>query len=65
MTEEREVIAAAFTEWDRRHREEPTRFESDFARLARGEDCETYGDRAALYLAELIAEAATERALGA
>lgn len=49
-------LAAAFTEWERRFREEPARFatESEIAAL----DAETYGDAAAAYLLTILAEQA-------
>ena len=39
-------LAAAFTEWERRYREEPERFQSEAAKLLR-ETPETYGEAAA------------------
>jgi len=47
-------FAKAFTEWDRRYREEPSRFESDMERLSRGQTEEDYGNVAAIYFAELL-----------
>lgn len=52
LTEQR--LAAAFTEWDRRYREEPERFESEARRLVHGTP-ETYGASAAPYLLALLA----------
>jgi len=49
-------LAAAFTEWDRRYREEPARFEAEAERLLRGTP-ETYGEACAPYLLALIDEA--------
>jgi hypothetical protein len=46
------ALAAAFTEWDRRWREEPERFLSESEHLA--EDPETYGDECAPYLIALL-----------
>lgn len=46
-------LAAAFTEWDRRYREEPERFQSEAGRLLR-ETPETYGAACAPYLAALL-----------
>lgn len=46
-------LAAAFTEWDRRYREEPERFESEARRLLYGTP-ETYGDGAAPYLISIL-----------
>ena len=48
-------LAAAFTEWDRRYREEPERFQNEAARLLKN-DAETYGDQAAPYLLEILTE---------
>jgi hypothetical protein len=48
-------LAAAFTEWDRRFREEPERFEAESVRLLRGTP-ETYGDCCAPYLISIICE---------
>ena len=47
-------LAAAFTEWERRYREEPDRFMSDQERLAETE--ETLGEQRAAYLIELLTE---------
>jgi hypothetical protein len=46
-------LAAAFTEWDRRYREEPERFESEARRLLHGTP-ETYGAKCAPYLIALL-----------
>lgn len=46
-------LAAAFTEWDRRYREEPDRFMSEAARLLK-ETPESYGESAAPYLIALL-----------
>lgn len=51
------TLAAAFTEWDRRYREEPERFQSEAVRLLRGTP-ETYGEAAAPYLLMILAEQA-------
>lgn len=48
-------IAAAFTEWDRRYREEPERFQSEAARLLK-ETPESYGMAAMPYFLEILAE---------
>lgn len=48
-------LAAAFTEWDRRYREEPERFWSEVRHLTK-ETPETYGDVAAPYLVKLLRE---------
>lgn len=55
------ILAAAFTEWDRRYREEPERFESEAQRLLKS-DAKTYGDRAAPYLLAILAEQSEDRA---
>lgn len=46
-------LAAAFTEWDRRYREEPARFQHEAERLLRGTP-QDYGDACAPYLAALL-----------
>ncbi len=48
-------LAAAFTEWDRRYREEPERFMSESRRLLK-ETPETYGQACAPYLIQILAE---------
>ena len=48
-------LAEAFTEWDRRYREEPDRFESEAHRLLTS-DPETYGQACAPYLIALITD---------
>jgi hypothetical protein len=55
-----ERYARAFTEWDRRYREDPERFQADAARLLKGTP-ETYGDTAAPYFAAILAEQAGGR----
>lgn len=45
-------MTAAFTEWERRHREDPAGFISDQERLARTE--ETLGEQRAAYFIELL-----------
>jgi len=45
-------IAAAFTEWERRYREEPERFMGEQERLS--ESAESYGELAAPYLIALL-----------
>jgi hypothetical protein len=52
--------AAAFTEWDRRYREEPERFTAESVRLLRGTP-ETYGDAAAPYFAQILDEQSVHR----
>ena len=46
-------LAAAFTEWDRRYREEPERFMSEAAHLLK-ETPETYGAACAPYPAWIL-----------
>lgn len=48
-------LAAAFTEWDRRYREEPARFMSEGEHLLK-ETPATYGDACAPYLQQILAE---------
>jgi hypothetical protein len=48
-------LAAAFTEWDRRYREEPERFMSEASHLLKHTP-ETYGEAAAPYLLMILAE---------
>ncbi len=50
-----ETMASAFTEWDRRYREEPERFQSEAVRLLKS-DADTYGKRCAPYFAQLLFE---------
>lgn len=47
-------LAAAFTEWDRRYREEPDRFQSEAAHLLKSTP-ESYGEACAPYLLALLA----------
>jgi hypothetical protein len=53
------TLAAAFTEWDRRYREEPERFMSEATRLLK-QTPETYGEAAAPYLLMILAEQGQE-----
>jgi len=46
-------LAVAFTEWERRYREEPERYMSEATKLLR-ETPETYGDACAPYLIALL-----------
>lgn len=46
-------IAAAFTEWERRYREEPERFQSEASKLLR-ETPESYGEACAPYFVEIL-----------
>jgi len=48
-------VARAFSEWERRYREEPERFQSEAVKLLR-ETPETYGDACAPYFASILAE---------
>lgn len=48
-------IASAFTEWERRYREDPDRFQSEAAKLLR-ETPETYGAACAPYFLKILAE---------
>jgi hypothetical protein len=50
-----EDFARAFTEWDRRFREEPDRFQSEAARILK-DTPETYGDAAAPYFRAILDE---------
>lgn len=49
------TLAAAFTEWERRYREEPDRFMSESQKLLE-ETPETYGEACAPYLLKIITE---------
>jgi len=46
-------LAKAFTEWDRRYREEPERFESEATHLLKGNP-KTYGEACAPYLLKIL-----------
>lgn len=48
-------LAAIFTEWDRRYREEPERFQSEAVRLLK-ETPQSYGDAAAPYFLQIAKE---------
>lgn len=48
-------LAAAFTEWDRRYREEPERFQSEAEHLLR-ETPRTYGEACAPYLMAIVGQ---------
>jgi len=52
-------LADAFTEWDRRYREEPERFMSEAAHLLK-ETPHQYGQACAPYLIKIINEQATD-----
>lgn len=47
-----EVLAKAFTEWERRYREEPEQFADDMQRLALDE--QTYGELCGAYLMKIM-----------
>ena len=61
MSENKEVsttqdqLADAFTEWDRRYREDPERFMSEATHLLK-ETAHTYGQACAPYLIKILAE---------
>jgi hypothetical protein len=48
-------LADAFTEWERRYREEPERFQSEAEKLLKSTP-RTYGEACAPYLLAIIAE---------
>jgi hypothetical protein len=50
-----EEIIQTFTEWDRRYREDPDKFQSEAAHLLK-ETPETYGEGAAPYFLKLLKE---------
>jgi hypothetical protein len=50
-----QLMADAFAEWERRYREEPDRFMSDFQRYTQLTP-ETYGDQCAAFFAGLLDE---------
>jgi hypothetical protein len=49
------AFAAAFTEWERRYREEPERFQSEAEKLLK-ETPKTYGDACAPYFMTILDE---------
>lgn len=49
-----EQLARALTEWERRYREEPGRFQTETERLK--SDSKTYGASASKYLLEILSE---------
>jgi hypothetical protein len=55
VTASQHELAAAFTEWDRRYREEPDRFVSEAQHLLK-ETPETYGEACAPYLIKILSE---------
>ena len=50
-----EQIAAAFTEWDRRYREEPERFMSEAEHLLKS-NAKEYGDKCTPYFLAILKE---------
>jgi len=50
-----EDLAKAFTEWDRRFREEPERFQSEAERILK-ETPQSYGEACAPYLISILEE---------
>jgi hypothetical protein len=48
-------IAATFTEWERRYRENPEQFRSEAEKLLR-DTPQTYGDSCAPYFIEILSE---------
>lgn len=52
---ETKAIQAAFTEWDRRYREDPEGFMNEAARLLQS-DAETYGEEATPYFLSVLAD---------
>ena len=56
-------LAEAFTEWDRRYREEPERFQSEAEHLLK-ETPESYGEACAPYLLHILDELRRTRMQG-
>ena len=54
-------IAAAFTEWDRRYREEPERFMSEAAHLLKNTP-ESYGEECAPFFEAILEEVTSHAA---
>lgn len=52
--------ARAFTEWERRYREDPYRFQSEAVRLLKGTP-QSYGELCAPYFLSIIAELNTNK----
>lgn len=59
ITATQSELAAAFTEWDRRYREEPERFQSEARRLLK-ETPESYGAACAPYFTKILDEIQTK-----
>ena len=57
-------FAAAFAEWERRYREEPGKFQSDFERFTK-ETPDSYGEACAAFFAGLLDEVAAQHQPGA
>jgi len=55
VTATEQELAVAFTEWDRRYRKDPKRFQNEDKRLLRGTP-ETYGEACASYLIKILEE---------
>jgi len=53
-------IQATFTEWDRRYREDPEKFENEAKRLLTGSP-ETYGEACLPYFLEILGEQLAKR----
>lgn len=56
---EEEELVAAFTEWDRRYREDPEGFENEAARLLKGTP-QSYGEAAAPYFVSILQQLGEE-----
>lgn len=54
----KKTFEKAFAEWDRRYRENPEKFRSDFARITKGVTTAEYGESAAAYFTSLLDEQA-------
>ncbi len=54
------AFVAAFTEWERRYREEPTRFQSEQAKLAASP--QSYGEACTPYFIQILNEISGGRA---
>ena len=53
-------IQKAFTEWDRRYREDPEAFMNEAARLLQS-DAETYGEEATPYFLKVLSDVQGEQ----
>jgi hypothetical protein len=54
----RDLFKKAFAEWDRRYREDPTAFDTDMARIQRGQTTDDYGSTASAYFIEVLGDVA-------